>query len=64
MRGIVYKGTASGYLEFARKELLRAGFAGQSITKDASRIQHRLNRAMAQDRTRKVLTKFQRGGIA
>lgn len=64
MRGIVYKGTAGGYLEFARKEMLKAGFMGQSIAKDAGRIQRRLNRAAAQDRTKKVLTKIQRGEIA
>lgn len=64
MRGIVYKGTAGGYLEYGRKELLKAAFVGQSLTKDAGRIQRRLNRAAAQDRTKKVLTKIQRGGIA
>lgn len=64
MKGIVYKGTAGGYLEFGRKELLKAAFAGQSLAKDASRIQHRLNKAAAQDRTKRIVTKFQRGGIA
>lgn len=64
MKGIVYKGTAGGYLEFGRKELLKAAFAGQSLANDANRIQRRLNKAAAQDRTKRIVTKFKRGGIA
>lgn len=64
MTAIVYKGTAGGYLEYGRKELLKAAFMGQSLAKDASRIQHRLNKAAAQDRTKRIITKLQRGGIA
>ncbi len=62
MAGIAYRGTVAGFKEFAQRELLKAGFMGQSIAKDAGRIQHRLNKAAAQDRTKRVLTTFQRGG--
>ncbi len=66
MTGVFYSGTASGYLEFARKELLKAALAGQTLTKDTRRIQHRLNRAAAQDRAKRVLHRVQRrgGGLA
>lgn len=59
MKAIVYKGTAGGYLEFGRKELLKAAFAGQSLAKDAARIQRRLDHAAAQDRAKQAITKLQ-----
>lgn len=64
MKAIVYSGTVGGFKEFARKELFKAALAGQSLSKDAGRIQHRLDKAAAQDRTKRIITKLQRGGIA
>lgn len=50
---LTYKGTAGGYRQFAYDAMLKAGFAGLGLPQDAARIQCRLNRAMAQDRTKK-----------
>ena len=63
MKEISYQGTVAGWRKYGRRELLKAAFMGQSLAKDASRIQHRLNRAAAQDRTKRIIRKMQ-GGIA
>lgn len=58
-----YSGTVAGYRQYARKELLKAAFMGQTIAQDAGRIQRALDRAAGQDRVRKVLG-YTKGGIA
>lgn len=63
MKSIGYRGTVAGYREFARRELLKAAFMGQTIARDAGRIQRALDRAAGQDRVRKVLG-YTKGGIA
>jgi len=62
VKSIGYKGTVAGYREFARRELLKAAFMGQTLTHDAAKIQRRLDRAAAQDRTRRILEQAKKGG--
>lgn len=50
-----YQGTVAGYRKYARPQLLKAAFSGQTIARDAQRIQRMLDKAAGQDRVCRVL---------
>ena len=45
-----YIGTVEGYRRYGRRALLKAAFMGQTIARDANRIQMALDKAAGQDR--------------
>lgn len=63
MKSLSYSGTVAGWKKYGRKELLRAAFMGQSISRHSAGIQSALDKAAGQDRISRMLgTRI--GGIA